>query len=241
MKLISAKICAICGKQPMLNSIKLYLIALSVTIGSLNTFSQSENPYLNLSQDYTNVITERSAKILNTLDIQDSLKYKRVQAILIDQCRNLSATHDFEDALIMHQNELDNPDKDKRIQAIKDSANAALHILHAHFLASLASELEVSQIEKVKDGMTYDVFHHTYNGYLDMLPELTKDQQRFIYACLYEARELAMDEGSSKAKHAMFGKYKGRINNYLSAQGYDLAKRSKEWEKRLKQEDQNKE
>ena len=31
-----------------------------------------------------------------------------------------------------------------------------------------------------------------------------------------------MDRASSKEKHAVFGKYKGRINNYLSKQGYDL-------------------
>ena len=31
-----------------------------------------------------------------------------------------------------------------------------------------------------------------------------------------------------------FGKYKGRINNYLSAQGYDLKKEGIEWQKRIK-------
>jgi hypothetical protein len=31
-----------------------------------------------------------------------------------------------------------------------------------------------------------------------------------------------MDGCSSEEKHAIFGKYKGRINNYLSSQGIDL-------------------
>lgn len=31
-----------------------------------------------------------------------------------------------------------------------------------------------------------------------------------------------MDAGSSDEKHTMFGKYKGRINNYLSAEGFDV-------------------
>ncbi|MFO7657021.1 MAG: DUF3826 domain-containing protein [Bacteroidales bacterium] len=194
---------------------------------------------MNFSEDYTNVITDRSAKIVNTLDISDSLKYSRVLSVIVEQYRNLSATHDFKDALIKEQKEHDSPDKDLKINMVKDSAYAALYFLHARFLAALASELDAGQIEKIKDGMTYNVLHNTYTSYLAMLPELTEDQKRYIHAALYEARELAMDESSSKAKHAMFGKYKGRINNYLSAQGYDLAKRSKEWEERLRKEKQS--
>ncbi|MBN2610018.1 MAG: DUF3826 domain-containing protein [Bacteroidales bacterium] len=237
----SASICAICGKPLILHSLKFSLIFLFLFNGYLTSFSQSKNPYLNFSEDYTNVITARSAKIVNTLDIADSMKYYRVLSIIVEQYRNLSATHDFKDALIKQKKDQNITDKDAQINSVKDSANAALYLMHARFLAVLASELDANQIEKVKDGMTYNVMHNTYNAFLDMLPELTGDQKRYIYTALYEARELAMDESSSKAKHAMFGKYKGRINNYLSAQGYDLAKRSKEWQERLKNEDKSKE
>jgi hypothetical protein len=54
-----------------------------------------------------------------------------------------------------------------------------------------------------------------------------------MYGWLVEARELAMDEGSSEKKHAVFGKYKGRINNYLSAEGYDMKKEGEDWGKRI--------
>jgi hypothetical protein len=50
------------------------------------------------------------------------------------------------------------------------------------------------------------------------------------------ARELAMDAGSSEKKHHCFGQYKGKINNFLSARGYDL----KEAEKALKQRNETK-
>jgi len=49
---------------------------------------------------------------------------------------------------------------------------------------------------------------------------------------LLEAREHAMDAESSDKKHAWFGKYKGRINNYLSSEGYDLKKAGEDWTKR---------
>ena len=220
---------------------KNFALFISLLVVYMNIYSQSKNSHLNYNQDYTKVITERALKIVNTLHISDSVIFQRVQSIIVEQYRNLSATHDFEDALMKQFKDQNKSEKDARIKAIKDSAYAALYILHAHFLASLASELDASQIEKVKDGITYSVLLHTFNGYQDMLPELTEDQKKYIFAALYEARELAMDESSSKAKHALFGKYKGRINNYLSSEGYDLAKRSKEWEEKLKQENQNKE
>jgi hypothetical protein len=77
-------------------------------------------------------------------------------------------------------------------------------------------------VDQVKDGMTYGVLRVTYDTYLRMMPDLREEQKRQIMAWLVEARELAMDEGTSEEKHKVFGKYKGRINNYLSAAGYDL-------------------
>ena len=67
-----------------------------------------------------------------------------------------------------------------------------------------------------------------------MLPDLTEAQKTQILAWLTEAREHAMDAESSEKKHAWFGKYKGKINNYLSAQGIDMKKAGQEWEKRIK-------
>jgi hypothetical protein len=81
--------------------------------------------------------------------------------------------------------------------------------------------------------MTYNVFPLTYKAYLEMIPSLTQVQKDKIYNWLKEARELAMDAESSDKKHAVFGKYKGRINNYLSAEGYDVKKEGEEWAKRI--------
>ena len=83
--------------------------------------------------------------------------------------------------------------------------------------------------------MTYDVLHVTYNGYNNMILNLTEEQKKQIMTWLIEAREFAMDAESSDKKHAWFGKYKGRINNYLSAQGYNLKKEGEDWEKRIKE------
>jgi hypothetical protein len=83
--------------------------------------------------------------------------------------------------------------------------------------------------------MTYKKVAVTYNAYVDELPQLTDAQKTQLKAWLVEAREKAIDAGSSDEKTAIFGKYKGRINNYLSAQGYDMKKAGEEWQKRIKE------
>ena len=62
----------------------------------------------------------------------------------------------------------------------------------------------------------------------------SEEEKAQIYAWLIEAREFALDAENSNKKHAAFGKYKGRINNYLAKRGYDLKKEREEWYKRIK-------
>jgi hypothetical protein len=129
--------------------------------------------------------------------------------------------------------------KEKREQLISDietETDTRLDELHKEYLQKLSAELTTEEVEKVKDGMTYGVVPITYKGYIDMIPELTAEQKKQIMDWLIEAREHAMDAGSSEKKHWWFGKYKGRINNYLSAAGYDLKKEGEAWEKRRKAE-----
>ena len=46
-----------------------------------------------------------------------------------------------------------------------------------------------------------------------MIPTLKEEEKQQIMAWLIEARELAIDAESSKKKHEVCGKYKGRINS----------------------------
>ncbi|WP_211352092.1 DUF3826 domain-containing protein [Dinghuibacter silviterrae] len=149
---------------------------------------------------YIKTIFLRSQKIVNQLDLTDTAKASRVRDMVSWQYRHLNAVY-----------------ADK-----KDQNDKSIDSLHLLFLKELSTELTPAQIDKVKDGMTYSVLEVTYNAYCAELPALTDPQKAQILAWLTEAREHAMDAGSSEKKHAWFGKYKGRINNYLSAQGYTL-------------------
>lgn len=180
---------------------------------------------------YTQVITERAQKIVDTLDMKDTAAALQVRNLIADQYRSLSMLHDTRDAQIkaIQSKPGDNPDSAKpATQALKDMTQSLLDQLHTRYLLKLTTLLTPAQIDQVKDGMTYGIVQVTYKSYLDMLPELTEQQKTTIMAYLVEARETAMDAASSKDKHECFGKYKGRINNYLSTEGYDLKKASQE-------------
>ncbi len=174
---------------------------------------------------YTRTITQRADKIVATLGLNDLDKVARVRDVIVQQYRDLSRIHDARDAQVKAANERSGADKAAvaaEVQSIQERARTRLAILHPIYLGRLSKELTPEQVESVKDGMTYGVVQVTYYAYLRMLPDLTDAQKGQIKAWLVEARELAMDEGTSDEKHKVFGKYKGRINNYLSAAGYDL-------------------
>ena len=124
--------------------------------------------------------------------------------------------------------------KNEALKAAENEKDAALYRSHFAFPASLSLFLNEEQIEAVKDGMTYGVVKVTYEATLDMIPSLKEEEKVQIYAWLLEAREFAMDAENSNKKHAAFGKYKGRINNYLAKRGYNLTKEREEWAKRVK-------
>lgn len=211
------------------------ILTLIITIAfAININAKDNNPYTDFNPEYTKVITGRADKIVQNLGIEDTAKYNRVLHIIVEQFRSLSAVHDFKDAQLEKTGNMEDTEREKAKQAAHDSANSALYILHAHYLANLKAYLTFEQIEMIKDGMTYSRMQRDIQAFYDMIPSLTDEEKRYIYAAHYEARELAMDQGSSKAKHHIFDKYRGRVNNYLSQKGYDLKAEREKWEERNK-------
>jgi hypothetical protein len=185
---------------------------------------------------YQKAIQERAAKIVAPLSIADAAKTGRVVEVVAKQYLQLSAIQEERDAAIKATKAAggDKTATDSLLKAITGKTEARISVLHTQYLAGLAAELTPAQVDAVKNGMTYNVLPITYTAYQDMLPGLTEAQKTQILAWLTEAREHAMDAESSKKKHEWFGKYKGRINNYLSAAGVDMKKAGEEWQARIK-------
>lgn len=186
---------------------------------------------------YIKTITDRSVKIVNTLSIKDSLVYNKVVAQLVSQYSGLNKIQEDHKAAVakIKQETASEAAVAARLKTTDEVKAADLQILHQSFIGGLQQLLSPEQVDLVKDGMTYRVFPITFAAYQDMIPTLSEAQKTKIYEWLKEAREIAMDAESSDKKHAVFGKYKGRINNYLSAEGYDLKKATEEWQQRIKE------
>lgn len=186
------------------------------------------------SQDeaaYLQTITLRSNKIVQALSVTDSSLFYQVQNMVANQYAAIKNVHD-------------NFNKKAKAEAanttsIEAERMAALKVQHNQFIASLSTVLSVQQIDLIKDGMTYGVLPKTFKGYEEMILTLTPAQKNQIYAYLLEAREFAMDAESSEKKHAWFGKFKGKINNYLSAEGYDMKKEGIAWKERIAAQQNN--
>ena len=155
---------------------------------------------------YTAAIEGRTADILKVLALPDAKKSAKVHDTIIAQYRALKAWHDNYDGKLRAK-----PDTNT-IALIRMSRKS----VHDQFLRALAEALTPGQIEQVKDKLTYGKVQFTFNGYVSKYPDLSDEQKAEILRLLKEAREDAMDGGSSEEKTAVFQRYKGKINNYLS-------------------------
>ncbi len=182
-----------------------------------------------IETNYTQAIEKRVSDILAVLDLKDEAKAGRIHDALIDQYRALRRWQAAEEAKGKSPPGQGTTDQSERdIQARNDRK-----ALHDKFIARLSADLTPQQLEKMKNRMTYNKVKVTYDAYCEILP-LTESQKGRVMEMLKEAREEAMDGTSSEEKSAIFKKYKGRINNYLTAEGYDVGKAYKDWGAKLK-------
>jgi hypothetical protein len=185
--------------------------------------------------EYIRTITERADKIVTPLGITNPDKARLVRDIIVQQYRDLRVVHNARDAQIKNIEEQTDGNKDAASALIKkiwEEANSRQDKLHEVYITKLSEELSLEQVNQVKDGMTYGAYPITYKNYIAMLPDLNEEQKAQIKIWLIDAREQAMDAGSSEEKLAWFGKYKGKITNYLSSAGYELKVAEEAWAKR---------
>jgi len=184
--------------------------------------------------EYVSTILNRAKKVTDALNITGTDKGEQVKNIVANRYFKLNDIYAERDSLKKATSTLTG-DQKKQAQATAESIkDQKLYRTHFSFIADLSMFLSEAQIETVKDVMTYNVVKVTYKAQCDMIPTLKEEEKTQILAWLKEAREYAIDAESSKKKHETFGKYKGRINNYLSKRGYDLQKERKAWAERVK-------
>ena len=200
-----------------------------LTAGAVELNQEGRDP------EYVTSIVNRSKKIVDKLGLPDQAKADDVTNIIANRYFKLNDIYTVRDQKVdAAKQTLTGDEKNAAIQAAQNEKDAALYRCHFEFPADLSLYLTPAQITAVKDGMTFGVVKVTYDSHLDMIPTLTDEEKAQIMAWLIEARELAMDAETSNKKHEVFGKYKGRINNYLTKRGYDLKKEREAWYERVR-------
>lgn len=208
----------------------LLLLSGWISAGAVDLNKENRDP------KYVESIVNRSQKIVDKLGLTDAKVAEDVCNVIANRYFELNDIYEIRDAKVktVKESGVTGDAKNEALKAAENEKDAALYRSHFAFPASLSLFLNEEQIEAVKDGMTYGVVKVTYEATLDMIPSLKEEEKVQIYAWLVEAREFAMDAENSNKKHAAFGKYKGRINNYLAKRGYNLTKEREEWAKRVK-------
>ena len=190
----------------------------------------------NLDPKYVENITGRAKKIVDKLELKNKNVAENVLNIVANRYFELNDIFSKRDTAVsrIKQSALKGEAKNDALNAAQNEKEAALYRSHFAFPANLSLYLNEQQIEAVKNGITFGVVKVTYDATLEMIPSLKEEEKTQILAWLKEGREFALDAETSNKKHEAFGKYKGRINNYLSKRGYDLVKEREGWYARIK-------
>lgn len=173
--------------------------------------------------DYETTISKRADDIVALLEFKTDEQKAAVHKTIVTQYRTLNAWHDANDARREELRKVVGRSFDPTPEKLElDKINASLNAIHNWYLTELGTQLTAEQILAVKDKMTYFKVKVTYHAYLNQQPNLTEEHKAFLYEELVLAREAAMDAGTSKEKDTIFDKFKGRMNNWLVKNGYEL-------------------
>ena len=183
---------------------------------------------------YVETIMQRSKKVTDALNISGTEKGEQVLNIVANRYFKLNDIYAERDSLKAVAKTMTGEEKKRKMEYAEMLKDQKLYKSHFGFIADLSVYLTDAEVETVKDVLTYNVVNVTYKAQCDMIPTLKEEEKVQILAWLKEGREYAIDAESSKKKHEAFGKYKGRINNWLSKRGYNLTKEREEWAKKVK-------
>jgi hypothetical protein len=173
--------------------------------------------------DYTAKIEDRTTKLVDALKLTDPAQAARVHALVVAQYRAINTWHDAHDAELKTLAKTNDDASKQKATEIKSS----LKKIHDDYLAALSAQLPSDKVEAVKDLMALGKVDFTYRGYLLEYPGMNDAQKAKVLGFLKEARDEAIDAGSTDEKSNIFNRYKGRINNWLSKEGVQSARAAK--------------
>lgn len=168
-------------------------------------------------------IDKQAAGIVQALNLNDSAKAERVQAILVTDLKTVRDWHNAHPA----PKSTTKPSIPGLAQAEEDAKISPA--VREQFLRDLSTELSPEQVTAIKDKLTINKVKITYDAYLEIVPNLTEEDKAFIMQSLEQARDESLDMKNMEEKSAIFKVYKNKIKAYLDAHGHDVNQAYKDW------------
>lgn len=212
----------------MINKLFFFLIVFSFSV--IVSAKDAELNTRNLSVETVTDAQQKANKILAKLSLPDDSVRNNVYVIITNRYLELREIHiAYEERnKAIEIKEWPEGGKEMELERSYYQYNSDLYRSRFGYVAWLSFYMDEQQVEVVKNAMTYNMFHVRYNDFLDLIPDLTDAEKNRVHHWLIEAREFSMDFETPRKMRQMFTKYRGRINNYLSARGYDLRKATEE-------------
>ncbi|WP_438483014.1 DUF3826 domain-containing protein [Oleiharenicola lentus] len=160
----------------------------------------------------------RADKIMERLSLTDATLARDVRNRVLKFYRDLHAAHADRDQQLIALASGD----PHQINRVNFNADKHAHQVYGEFVGALARDLDDTQIEAIKDWMTFDLQSLSVDEYRRMFPTMTARQQAQILAWITAAREAAVIAGSAETKLDVYRVNKLRMHAYLSAQGFDV-------------------
>jgi hypothetical protein len=158
---------------------------------------------------------KQAADIVASLNLNDTGKATRVQAVITEFTRKVRDWHNAQIKSVAATNPTTKPS----VQEATRMDSKLPNDIHAQFVSGLAADLSPEQVEAVKDKLTEGKVQFTLRGYHSIVPDLTPEEESHILGLLKQAREEALDVKGSKEMSAIFKIYKTQAEAYLNSRG----------------------
>jgi len=172
-----------------------------------------------------------------SLKLEDKEKEARVAAAI---ATHLNAVRDYHNA---HANDIPdgaiNPVTGNKLSGIERQVLADSGIpasVRQNLLDALYADLSPEQVEAILDKYTVGKVEFTMNGYRSIVPNLTAEDEEYLYTNLKEARLKAIDYKNMKEISQIFEIYKTKNEQYFTNSGRDWKTMYKAYTDKIKAE-----
>lgn len=168
---------------------------------------------------------KKAAEWVNSLKLGDTEKEARVTKVITTHLKTIRDWHNEHPYTNVPAGI--NPTTGRPLTPLDRQviANSAIpKTVHEDLMNGLRKDLSPEQVEAILDKYTIGKVAFTMNGYRNIVPDLTSEEEKTILGFLKQAREESVDYKNMNQISAIFEIYKTKSEQYLNSNGRDWKK-----------------